>query len=37
MLFATIIHFQKYKQNTSRDAEFIALHVEASLATRLER
>ena len=34
--FAAIKHFQKHKQNTSKDAEFIALHDEAILTTRLK-
>ena len=31
--FAGIKHFQKHKQHTSKDAEFIALHDDASSAT----
>ena len=34
--FATYKHSQKHKQNTSKDAEFIALHNEAILATSLK-
>ena len=32
--FAANKHFQKHKQNTSKDAKFIALHDEAILTTR---
>ena len=31
-----IKHFQKHKQHTSKDAEFIALHDDASFATRFK-
>ena len=34
--FARIKHFQEHKQNTSKDAKFIALHDEAILTTRLK-
>ena len=34
--FATIKHFQKHKQHTSKDAEFIALHDHATSATRFK-
>ena len=34
--FAGIIHFQKHKQHTSKDAEFIALHDDGSSATRFK-
>ena len=34
--FAGIKHFQKHKQHASKDAEFIALHDDASSATRFK-
>ena len=34
--FATIKHFQKHKQHTSKDAEYIALHDHATSATRFK-
>ena len=36
IFFAGIKHFQKRKQNTSKDAKFIAPHDEAILAPRLK-
>ena len=34
--FAGIKHFQKHKQHTSKDAEFIAIHDHATSATRFK-